>query len=139
MSAVERTLVLLKPDAVERGLVGRIISRYEDRGLGIVAAELVDIDEELAAQHYAEHVGREFYQRLENFIVSGPVLAMILEGPGAIDAVRTMNGATNSLEAAAGTIRGDFGLDTTRNLVHASADAAVADREIGLWFPELQS
>ena len=129
--------MIVKPDAVQRGLVGQIIARYEAKGLSIVAAELADIDEELAAQHYAEHVGREYYPELEAFIMSGPVLAMILEGPNAIEAVRAVNGATDCI--APGTIRGDFGLEKTRNLVHASDAPDTAAREINIWFSEFNS
>lgn len=136
---IERTLVILKPDSVERGLVGRIISRYEDKGLTMVAAELLDIDPELAAQHYQEHVGRDYYHVLEEFITSGPVMAMIWEGDNAIEVVRRLNGATDSGKADPGTIRGDFGNHRTYNLVHASDAPDSAKREIQIWFPELNS
>lgn len=133
----ERTLVLVKPDGVVRGLVGRIIARYEDKGLVIRALELRTIKPALAQQHYAEHVGRPYYAGLEAFITSGPLVAMVLEGARAIEAVRSLNGATDSAVAAPGTIRGDLSLYKNRNLVHASDSAASAAREIALWFPEL--
>ncbi len=138
MSAIDRTLVLVKPDGVARGLIGQVIARYEAKGLGIRALELRQADAELAAQHYAEHVGRDYYPSLEAFITSGPLVAMVLEGERAIDAVRTLNGATDSAVAAPGTIRGDFSLYKNRNLVHASDAPDSAAREIGLWFPGLE-
>lgn len=139
MSAVERTLVLVKPDGVFRGLVGQIISRYEAKGLAIVALELRQADAELAAQHYAEHVGRDYYPALAEFITSGPLVAMVLEGERAIQAVRSLNGATDSAVATPGTIRGDFSLFKNRNLVHASDASESAAREIALWFPGLDA
>lgn len=139
MSAVERTLVLIKPDGVARGLVGQIISRYEAKGLAIVALELRQADAELAAQHYAEHVGRDYYPALAEFITSGPLVAMVLEGERAIEAVRSLNGATDSAVATPGTIRGDFSLFKNRNLVHASDALESAAREIALWFPGLDA
>lgn len=136
---IERTLVILKPDAVARGLVGQIISRYEAKGLTMVAAELLDIDPDLAAQHYHEHIERDYYHVLEEFITSGPVMAMIWEGDDAIEVVRMLNGSTDAAKAAPGTIRGDFGNHKTRNLVHASDAPDSAVREIQIWFPELNS
>lgn len=138
MSGVERTLVLIKPDGVARGLIGQIIARYEAKGLDVRALELRQVDAELAAQHYIEHVGRDYYPSLEAFITSGPLVAMVLEGEQAIDAVRTLNGVTDSAVAAPGTIRGDFSLYKNRNLVHASDAPDSAAREIGLWFPALE-
>lgn len=138
MSAIDRTLVLVKPDGVARGLIGQIIARYEAKGLTIRALELRQADAALAAQHYVEHVGRDYYPSLEAFITSGPLVAMVLEGERAIDAVRTLNGATDSAVAAPGTIRGDFSLYKNRNLVHASDAPDSAAREIGLWFPALE-
>ncbi|MCB0883897.1 MAG: nucleoside-diphosphate kinase, partial [Propionibacteriaceae bacterium] len=135
MSAIDRTLVLVKPDGVARGLIGQIIARYEAKGLTIRALELRQADAALAAQHYVEHVGRDYYPSLEAFITSGPLVAMVLEGERAIDAVRTLNGVTDSAVAAPGTIRGDFSLYKNRNLVHASDAPDSAAREIGLWFP----
>ena len=138
MSAIDRTLVLVKPDGVARGLIGQIIARYEAKGLTIRALELRQADAALAAQHYVEHVGRDYYPSLEAFITSGPLVAMVLEGERAIDAVRTLNGVTDSAVAAPGTIRGDFSLYKNRNLVHASDAPDSAAREIGLWFPGLE-
>jgi nucleoside-diphosphate kinase len=131
----ERTLVLIKPDGVERRLIGEIISRIERKGLAIVALELRQIDEELAGQHYAEHEGKPFFESLLQFITSSPVVAAIVEGPRAISAVRQLAGGTDPVEAAPGTIRGDFGLETQFNLVHGSDSADSAKREIALWFP----
>lgn len=133
----ERTLVLLKPDAVERGLVGQIVARYEAKGLTLLALELRTIDRDMAQQHYAEHVGRPCYQPLEDFIVSGPLAALVLEGERAIAAVRSLNGATDGIAAAPGSIRGDLGTSNRRNLVHASDSPESAAREIALWFPAL--
>lgn len=137
MSEVERTLVLVKPDGVERGLVGQIIARYEAKGLTLQALQLRQADAQLAAQHYAEHVGRPYYGELEEFICSGPLVAMVLAGERAIEAVRLINGVTDSAVAAPGTIRGDFSLFKNRNLVHASDSPESAAREVGLWFAEL--
>ncbi|MDP9395605.1 MAG: nucleoside-diphosphate kinase [Actinomycetota bacterium] len=133
----ERTLVLLKPDAVRRGLVGEILGRYERRGLRIVAMDLRTIDEQLADTHYAEHVERDFYPPLRAFITSGPLVAMVVEGDQAVDVVRAMNGATDGRAAAPGTIRGDLALSNRENLVHASDSAQSAEREIGIFFPQL--
>lgn len=135
--AVERTLVLVKPDGVERGLVGEIISRFERLGMRIVALRLLRVDEEMASRHYAEHVGKPFYPELVAFITSGEVVAMILEGEGAIGLVRKVMGPTNPVEAPPGTIRGDYGVEITRNLVHGSDGPESAAREIALFFPEL--
>lgn len=137
MTAPQRTLVLLKPDAVERHLVGEIISRYEAKGLEIVAMELRTADAAIAQQHYAEHVGRDYYPGLEEFITSGPLVALVLEGERAIEAVRSINGTTDSAVAAPGTIRGDLSLYKNRNLVHASDAPESAEREIAIWFPKL--
>ena len=137
MSDLERTLVLLKPDAVQRGLVGPIISRYEANGLQLLAMQLRQIDKEMAAAHYAEHTERAYYPELEAFITEGPLVSMVWEGPQAIEVVRTINGETDGVEATPGTIRGDFSLSKNRNLVHASDAADTAAKEIKLWFPEL--
>ncbi|MGE2817701.1 nucleoside-diphosphate kinase [Mycobacterium heidelbergense] len=132
----ERTLVLIKPDGVERRLVGEIIGRIERKGLAIAALELRHIDAELASQHYAEHEGKPFFESLLQFITSGPVVAAIVEGPRAIAAVRQLAGGTDPVDQATpGTIRGDFGLETQFNLVHGSDSADSAKREIALWFP----
>ena len=137
MTSTERTLVLLKPDAVERRLVGEIVSRYEAKGLRIVALELRTADVATAQAHYAEHVGRDYYPGLEQFVTSGPLVSLVLEGERAIEAVRSLNGITDSAVAAPGTIRGDFSLFTNRNLVHASDAPESAEREIAIWFPNL--
>jgi len=129
---------MCKPDAVERGLVGEIISRFERKGLRIVAAQLRTIDAELASRHYAEHVGKGFYDDLVAFVGRSPAMTMVLEGPqDTWKVVRTMMGATNPREAAPGTIRGDYGNDLTENLVHGSDGPESAAREIGIFFPSL--
>lgn len=133
----ERTLVLIKPDAVHRGLIGEILSRYERRGLSIVAMDQRIVSRELADAHYAEHVDKGFYPSLREFITGGPLVALVLEGDQAIDVVRTMNGATDARKAAPGTIRGDLALSTSENLVHASDSTESAKREIDLWFAGL--
>ncbi len=133
----QRTLVLLKPDTVRRGLVGEVLSRFESKGLTIVAMEHRSIDGELADQHYAEHVERDFYPPLRAFATSGPLVSLVLEGDEAIDVVRAINGATDGRKAAPGTIRGDFSLSNRENLVHASDSPESAAREIALWFPAL--
>ena len=131
---MQRTLILLKPDCVQRRLMGRVITRLEDKGLNFVAMKLIRITPELARVHYAEHVEKPFYPSLESFITGGPVLAAVVEGPKAIDVVRTLLGATSGLEASAGTIRGDFSSSRQMNLVHGSDSPAAAEREIELYF-----
>lgn len=131
---IERTLVLVKPDGVQRLLVGRILARYEDRGLKIVGLKLVRVDHALAEAHYAVHREKPFFAGLVEFITSAPLVAAVLEGPDAIAVVRTLNGATRPVEAAPGTVRGDFALETAQNLVHASDSAATAAAELALWF-----
>ncbi len=131
----EQTLVLIKPDAVARGLVGAILARYEAKGLGIAALELRHIDAGFADLHYADHVAQPWYPALRVFVTSGPLVALIVEGPRAIEAVRSLNGATDGIAAAPGTIRGDWSTSNRENLVHASDSAASAEREIALWFP----
>ena len=132
----ERTLVLIKPDAVERRLIGEIIARIERKGLTIGALELRHVSEQLAGRHYAEHEGKPFFGSLLEFITSGSVVAAIVEGPRAIAAFRQLAGGTDPVEnAAPGTIRGDFGLETQFNLVHGSDSSDSAKREIALWFP----
>ena len=133
----ERTLVLLKPDTVRRGLVGEVVSRFEAKGLSIVRMEMRTIGGEIADQHYAEHVERDFYPPLRAFVTGGPLGAMVLEGGSAIDVVRALNGATDGRAAAPGTIRGDLSLSNRENLVHGSDSAQSAEREIGIWFPAL--
>ncbi len=134
---MERTLVLLKPDAVRRGLVGHVLSRYEAKGLRIVAMEQRMITGEVADAHYAEHVDRDFYPPLREFATSGPLVALVLEGDEAIAVVRALTGATDGRKAEPGTIRGDLSLSNRENLVHASDSAESAEREIALWFPKL--
>ena len=133
---LERTLVLVKPNGVARGLIGEIIGRYERRGLRISALKMLHVSKTLAAEHYAEHEGKSFFEELVSFITSGPIVAMIVEGPSAVQVVRDMNGATDPLEAAPGTIRGDLALDVGENVVHGSDSVASAEREIALYFPE---
>jgi nucleoside-diphosphate kinase len=133
----ERTLVLVKPDAVRRGLIGEILGRYERKGLRVVAMDLRVVDSVLADAHYAEHVNKPFYPPLREFITGGPLVALVLEGDSAIDVVRAMNGATDARKAAPGTVRGDLALSTSENLVHASDSPESAKREIDLWFPGL--
>ncbi len=130
----ERTLVLIKPDGVQRLLAGRILGRYEERGLKLVGLKLVLVSRELAERHYAVHREKPFFGSLVEFIVSGPLVAAVLEGPNAIAVVRAMNGATRPHEAVPGTVRGDFALETGQNLVHASDGAETATDEIALWF-----
>jgi nucleoside-diphosphate kinase len=132
--AVERTLVLIKPDAVERALAGEILSRFEHRGLTLRAGKLLKVDRELADQHYAEHREKPFFGELVDFITSAPTLALVLEGESAISVVRTTMGATNPTTAAPGTIRGDLALAMPDNLVHGSDSPESARREIELWF-----
>jgi nucleoside-diphosphate kinase len=132
----ERTLVLVKPSGVARGLVGEIISRMERRGLTIKVARMLMVTEEIAARHYAEHTSKPFYNDLVENITSGPVFAMVVEGPSAVMVVRRMMGATDPLEAAPGTVRGDFGLDMRVNVVHSADSLGSAEREISIFFPE---
>ena len=131
---MEKTFVIVKPDAVQRGLIGQIITRFERRGLKIVAIKMIQVDEKLARQHYAVHEGKPFFDGLIQYITSAPVVAMVLEGTGAIALVRNTVGATRPVEAAPGTIRGDFGIEVGRNLVHASDGPDTAASEIQLWF-----
>ena len=132
--AAERTLVLIKPDAMSRGLAGEILRRFEARGLEVLQAKLVQVDDALAREHYAEHAGKPFYGELISFITSGPTLALVLEGKGAIAGVRTTMGATNPADATPGSIRGDLALSMPDNLVHGSDSPESAAREIALWF-----
>jgi nucleoside-diphosphate kinase len=135
--SAERTLVLVKPDGVRRGLAGEVIGRLERKGLRLVAASLRTLDVPTAEQHYAEHAAKPFFGELVTFITSGPLLAVVVEGPRAVEAVRTVMGATDPVAAAPGSVRGDYGLVITENLVHGSDSPASAAREIGLFFPEL--
>jgi len=132
----ERTLVLIKPDAMERRLAGRILARFEGRGLSIRAAKLLLVDEALAGEHYAEHREKPFFGELVAFITSSPTLALVLEGESAVQVVRSTMGATNPVDSAPGTIRGDFALAMPDNLVHGSDSPASAEREIALWFSD---
>ncbi len=133
---MERTFVMVKPDGVHRGLVGEVISRLERKGLKIVAMKMLWIDKALAENHYAEHREKPFFSALVDYITSGPVVAMVVEGRNAIKVVRNLVGATNPAEASPGTIRGDFGMDVGRNVVHASDSPQSAEREISLFFAD---
>ena len=133
---MQQSYVMVKPDGVQRNLVGEVISRMEKRGLKILALKMYTIPEETARAHYAEHEGKPFFQSLLDFITSGPSVSMVVRGRNAVSVIRTMVGATNPSEAAAGTIRGDFGLDTGRNIVHASDSTESAKREIDIHFSE---
>ena len=135
--AVERTLILAKPDAVRRSLAGEILARFERRGFALRAARLLRVDRELAERHYAEHTEKPFFGELVDFITSAPLVAMVLEGDEAVVAARQLIGATNPLEANTGSIRGDFAIQVGQNMVHGSDSPESAQREIGIWFPEL--
>lgn len=132
--ATERSLILFKPDAVQRRLCGKLLTRIEDKGLNIVGLKMMQVTPELSKKHYAEHVEKPFYPHLEQFITSGPVLALVVEGPEAISVMRTMMGKTNGRESAPGTIRGDFGVSRQMNLIHGSDGPEAAQREIGIYF-----
>ena len=132
--SIQRTLVLCKPDAVQRGVVGRIIARFERKGLKLAGLKMIAVDEDLASRHYAEHLQKPFYPELRDFITSSPVVAMAIEGENAVEVVRNLMGVTNPQNAASGTIRGDLGLDLTMNLVHGSDSLASAEREVALFF-----
>ena len=134
MNAEERTFVAIKPDGVKRGLIGKIISRFEDKGFKIVGMKLLQVTPELAAKHYEEHVGKPFYNRLIYYITSAPIVAMVVEGYNAVDSVRHLVGATDPLKADVGTIRADFAQIMQYNVIHASDSLASADREIGIYF-----
>lgn len=134
--AVERTVVLIKPDAVERQLAGEILARFERRGLELRAARLLHVDRALAEQHYAEHAEKAFFGELVAFITSAPTLALVLEGESAVSVVRATMGSTNPAQSAPGTIRGDLALAMPANLVHGSDSPESAERELGLWFPD---
>jgi nucleoside-diphosphate kinase len=135
---MSRTLILVKPDAFERGLTGEVIARFERKGLRLVALKQLRIDDEFAGVHYEEHREKPFFDELVQFITRGPLVAMVMEGPEAVGAARQVIGATNPLEAAPGSIRGDYALEVTFNLVHGSDSDQSSEREIGIWFPELQ-
>lgn len=133
---MERSLIILKPDAVQRGLVGELTTRLERRGLKLVGLRLLVATDDQANRHYAEHVGKGFFAGLIEYITSGPIVVMAVEGPGAIQLIRDTVGKTNPADAAPGTIRADYGLMIGRNLIHASANAADAERELGIWFED---
>ena len=133
----ERTLVLVKPDGVRRGLIGEVVSRLERKGLRIVAMEMRTLGRDTAEQHYGEHVGKAFFEPLVEFITSGPLVALIVEGPRAVEATRTLMGATDPVKAAPGSLRSDFALEIEQNLVHGSDSVASAEREMGIFFPTL--
>jgi nucleoside-diphosphate kinase len=133
----ERTLILVKPDAFSRGLTGEIISRFERKGLALVALQQMTMDRELAERHYAEHEGKPFYGELVDFITSGPLVAMVLEGPRAIEAARQVIGATDPVQASPGSIRGDLAIEVGQNMVHGSDSPESAAREVGLFFSQL--
>ena len=133
---IQKSFVMMKPDAVQRRLMGKILARFEEKGLQIVACKLIQIDEDLAKTHYGEHAEKPFFPSLVEYITSSPALAMVIEGEEAITTIRKLVGATNPLEADLGTIRGDYGMDTGRNIIHASDSPASAEREIGLFFSE---
>jgi nucleoside-diphosphate kinase len=134
---MDRTLILVKPDAFERQLTGEVIARFERKGLRIAALKLMQLERDLAERHYAEHAEKPFFGELVEFITRGPLVAMVLEGTEAVKAARQVIGATNPLEAAMGSIRGDYAIEVTFNLVHGSDSAESAEREVGLFFPEL--
>jgi nucleoside-diphosphate kinase len=134
---LERTLILVKPDAFARNLTGEILARFERKGLRIVAMRLLTMDRALAEQHYAEHQGKGFFEELVSFITSGPLVALVLEGDSAVVAARQIIGATNPLEANTGSIRGDFAIEVGQNMVHGSDSPESAQREVGLFFPDL--
>jgi nucleoside-diphosphate kinase len=134
---VSRTLILVKPDAFERGLTGEVIARFERKGLSLAAMRVLTADEVIANRHYAEHTEKPFFGELVSFITRGPLVAMVLEGTEAVTAARQVIGATNPLEAAAGSIRGEYATEITYNLVHGSDSEESAEREIAIWFPEL--
>jgi nucleoside-diphosphate kinase len=137
MADVERTFVMVKPDGVQRGLIGEIVSRLEERGLKLVAGKFIRIDDDLAREHYAEHVEKPFFEDLKEFITAGPVFAMVWEGADAVAQVRRMMGETDPAESDPGTIRGDLGLDLGRNVIHGSdTEPGSAEREIGLFFDD---
>jgi nucleoside-diphosphate kinase len=135
---MERTLVLIKPDAMQRGLAAEILARLERRGLRIAGLKLIQVDRALAERHYGEHVGKPFYEGLVSYITSSPIVAAVFEGTGAVEAVRNTMGKTNPREAAPGTIRGDFGLEIGRNLIHGSDSLESAAREIALFFEDTE-
>lgn len=133
---MERTYVMIKPDGVQRNLVGEIISRFEKKGFKIVGLKMLQLDKEIAEKHYAEHIGKPFFVALASYITSGPVVAMVLEGKGVVATIRAMNGATNPVNAVPGTVRGDFAIEVGRNVIHGSDAVESANREIAIYFSE---
>lgn len=133
---MERTYVMIKPDGVQRNLVGEIISRFEKKGFKIVGLKMLQLDRAIAERHYAEHIGKPFFEALASYITSGPVIAMVLEGKEVVAAARTMNGATNPANAGPGTIRGDYAIEVGRNVIHGSDSVESAGREIAIYFSE---
>ena len=133
---MSQTLILVKPDAFERSMTGEILARFERKGLRIAALKKMTASEEIAREHYAEHTEKPFFGELVEFITGGPLVAAVLEGPGAVEAARQLIGSTNPVEAAPGSIRGDFALEVTFNMVHGSDSEESAEREIAIWFPE---
>lgn len=131
---MERTFVAIKPDAVQRGLIGEVIQRFEKKGFKIIALKMILVNRETAEKHYAEHIGKPFYENLINFITSGPIIAMVIKGDDVVNLVRKMNGSTNPKDALPGTIRGDYAMIAERNIVHGSDSAESAEREIGIFF-----
>lgn len=131
---MEKTLILIKPDAIERNLVGEVIERFEKKGMKIVGLKMLQMTKEMAAQHYHEHVGKGFYKSLEQFMTSQPIIAIAVEAPGAVGICRNMTGATFGAKATSGTIRGDYGISTSFNLLHSSADRDAAKRELEIFF-----
>jgi len=132
--SIQRTLVLCKPDTVQRGLIGRVVSRFEEKGLKVVGMKMLRVTSDLASKHYAEHVEKPFYSDLIGFITASPIVALAIEGDNAVEVVRNLMGVTNPQKAGSGTIRGDFGLNLTMNLVHGSDSLASAQRELALFF-----
>ncbi|MGF1457712.1 MAG: nucleoside-diphosphate kinase [Leptolyngbyaceae cyanobacterium] len=133
---MERTFIMIKPDGVQRGLIGEVIGRFESKGFTLVGMKLMQVSKELAKQHYGEHEGKPFFAGLVDFITSGPVVAMVWEGESVVAAARKMIGATKPIESAPGTIRGDFGITVGRNLIHGSDAVETANQEIALWFQD---
>ena len=136
--ASERTLILVKPDGIQRRLIGNIIGRIENKGLNLIAMKMMQVTSDMSKQHYAEHVEKPFYPDLEGFITSAPVVALIVEGPEAVSVMRTLIGATNGREAAPGTIRGDYGCSRQMNMIHGSDSVESANREIGIYFTDAE-
>lgn len=135
---MERTYVMVKPDGVQRNLVGEILSRFEKKGFKIVGLKMLRLTREIAEKHYAEHIGKPFFESLVSYITSGPVVAFVLEGKDVVATVRAMNGATNPLNAGPGTVRGDYAIEVGRNVIHASDSVESANREIGIYFTEAE-